>query len=536
MDKVSNRTIAGGLFLLSASLFAVTESTRYGDAPDYASEIRRGALIEPGHMLWRPIGRVIALAAGQLNSTSNTLWTLQFLGMAASALAVACLFLLTTRLYARPIALFLSLVFAVSNGFWVYAFSGCSYGMSVLFQIAALYFATIDLPACNRVRIAAAAGACGGLAAATWGAQIIVAPAMWLVLMLKASLRSAEIAERLKITLALGSGYVLSFVVPICIFYALRGSLDARAYVAPSPGGKGVLAWLASASHDIPPHSGLAQALRVAIGWPQSITSVGGLGADLRLWLYGDSGFPWSSWIIVVLVFYLLMMLLALLLFRIFRSSNVSSNGLLIGSIVAVGINLSFGALWQGTDLERYLPSLPFQVLLLGAALSATRMRAAPAAYAAAIAVPLIIGLLNWFGSFEPALGRSSYRQEWLDALRAHARADDVVVLLGPRKFSLVAPHDPNFPRIVNISYLVSTAGDAWRDAVQIDLAKVAKEGGRVLLGDSLFSRSSSPRDGWSFAEHPRPSPDEIADYFLPWRGADVAFEVNGERLWVGSR
>src|SRR5215469_14884428 len=80
-----------GLLLVvvtSCIVYVLSEGARFGDSTTYANQIRSGHLIEPGHLLWRPLGYVIGHALGTLDTYSSALWTLQGLCLAASVIGV----------------------------------------------------------------------------------------------------------------------------------------------------------------------------------------------------------------------------------------------------------------------------------------------------------------------------------------------------------------------------------------------------------------------------------------------------------------
>ncbi len=62
------------LLVTSCIAYVLSEEARFGDATTYANEIRAGAgaVIEPGHVLWRPLGCVIGHALGTLDTLPLT--------------------------------------------------------------------------------------------------------------------------------------------------------------------------------------------------------------------------------------------------------------------------------------------------------------------------------------------------------------------------------------------------------------------------------------------------------------------------------
>jgi hypothetical protein len=152
-----------------------------------------------------------------------------------------------------------------------------------------------------------------------------------------------------------------------------------------------------------------------------------------------------------------------------------------------------------------------------------------------AIAIALCaIASVNWEGAFAAAFSNDSYRQVWLRELHKATSGKDLVILLGQRKSVISNPHDPDMPKIDNISNEIVMRGTGWEAAELGNIHETMQHGGRVFLGDSLFGTDESARDGWSFKEYPSPSPLEIQGVFLPFKSDIVAFTAAGERVWLG--
>ena len=235
---------------LSLCLFVASESAWYDDSTTYAADILAGRLIEPGHLLWRPAGRLIGFVTGSV-TYSAVLWRLQFLCLLASVLVVAAMYLLVVRLYGRLAALVAATLMAVSNGFWSYAFSGGSYSLSMLFAILALRCAISARCTATTGTAAFAAGALGGLSAATWGIQILVGPALWLALVLTPAHEQAPLRQHLRNTPGLVGGYLLTLVVPLLAAFLIQ----TRGHGVASAGTHGetlnLASWLASSRHGV---------------------------------------------------------------------------------------------------------------------------------------------------------------------------------------------------------------------------------------------------------------------------------------------
>lgn len=530
-----NKRVALLLSALLAVLYGTTESVRYGDATNYANEIVLGQLIEPGHMLWRPLATVIAHAAGVGASASDVLWILEALSLLFALSTAVALFVVARLVLSRGISLFVAALGALSNGFWTYSFSGCSYALSELLLVLALYAALRDADSGHsRVRDIFVVGICGGLAASAWAAQTIAAPALFaLVLLAGRPARNAQdVCAR---ALWLGTGYAVSFAIPLLVLYALRSSVAGAVYVPPGPGNLTFFRWLGAADHGIEAQSNVAQLLRVTMGWAQSFASIGNLGQDLRLWLYKESSFPVSAGFATLTVFYVAAAGAALTLAQTFNALNGNRRALIIGVAVVTMTNLVFGYLWQGTDLERYFPSLPFQALGFGLAIECWHTRAPRTTLAAAASGIVLMAMVTWVSNFRDVLGPNSLRQMWNHELASHCQREDVVFVLGYGKFGVGEPHNGNFPTVVNVSGVIVMKGERWRIPIEQALAAARSRNGRVLIGDSVLRTDSAPREGWSFVQHPHPSATEISGYFRTLGALQPAFVIAGEHLWLTS-
>jgi hypothetical protein len=213
---------------------------------------------------------------------------------------------------------------------------------------------------------------------------------------------------------------------------------------------------------------------------------------------------------------------------------DARDRGVVASCLIALGANLLFAASWQGTDLERYFPSWPFQLLLVGLLLRLLAAARTPRGVVAAPGAVLVgLAVLNWWGTFAAVLAPDSYRQVWLRELRRATTARDLVILFGQRTQGIMSPHDSQLPKIDNVSLEIELRGGGWRAAELRNIDATRQRGGRVFLADSLFGTDNGPRDGWSFREYPRPTPEELQEAFLPFKSDRVGFVVGSEKVWL---
>jgi len=527
---------AVGLAFCAVVAFTVVESAWYGDAPGYANSLVQGRLIEPGHLLWRPLGALAAELLGLNRTLSNSLWCIQFISLLAAVLTIVVVFYTVRLLCDRASAALVGALVLASNGFWTYAFSGCSYSLSVLFtalSVASLAVgATVQREAAQVHRYVIVAGVFGGLAAATWGIQVICAPALW-VLAVATRARPATAKSVISTTAEFGVGYLFLLVLPLGALYVSLPTLGDKWYVVPTPAHLSLVQWIATSNHGLPATANASQIFRVLLGFPQSIVSIGDIPQELRLWMYKDGPFPLSIWLIAVVGSYVVLGIGFAAVVRNVTNSTQYRPYVWAG-LTALVLNLAFALAWQGTDLERYFPSLPMQALLLGVAIAELKKIWPKHAVVGVGALILVIAAANVIGNFHRFLASDSFAQQWFRAAHKNARAGDLLIVSGNRKQQLSNPHDSNFPQVMVVSNIIAMFGNKWQSVAdeRIDLAKAG--GHSIFIGDSVLDRRSVPRDGYSFKQFPEPSAAEIADKFAPLRANSVAFSVLGERVWNG--
>lgn len=531
------------LLLATAMAYGISESVGYGDSPYYADEILQGVLLEPGHLLWRPLGAVLNWMLQHMGYTGDLLWVLQGVSLVASVASVAAMFFFLLHWCSHRTALWGAALFGFSNGFWVYGISGCSYSLSVLFVILAFIFATpakgMTTQTSRRVLFS---GFCGGLAALSWLIQGLNLPFLLISnILFLGRLRDIGLKQTVTVGALFLTVYLGTLGLPLVGAYMGMSLLGTPLYVGTGLEGIGFLSWITSASHGIRTTFGLAQILRLVLGWAQSMVSLGDFGAQVRLWLLDGKGVMTLSLAIGFLklsLFYLSVMGAIWLIWK--RKSTVlleEHKTILVIGVGALLANFMFSLNWKATDLERYLPSAPFLVLGFSIAFDNLRIDQGQRKPHGKLAWLITIGIiicLNWTGTVAPALSTDSYKQQWLTAIRQHMNHDDLLIILGAKKYAVGDPHNAKMPRMLNLSMQIILRSDPteWKDLTLDWIRETRDHGGRVLLGDSILGLDSSPRDGWSFREYPVPSPKDLDDFFGPMKG-DIFFSVAGERVWL---
>ncbi len=540
LSKTSRIRIYLLILLLASTIgYGMSESVGYGDAPYYALQIEQGILIEPGHLLWRPLGAALYAVIHQIGYTGDALWVLQGISLVASVASVAAMFYFLLQWCAPATAFFGAALFAFSNGFWYYGISGCSYSLSVFFTIMAVIFAA---PAKDTIRPSPKrtllSGLMGGMAALAWLPQGLNMPALLAAnILLQVPLREFRIKRAVMVGMLFLAAYAGTVWLPLVGAYLALPLLGAYHYYGDGLENVNFVGWLISASHNIHNDLGLAQGFRVINGWAQSIVNLNDLGSQVRLWLIegkGSLGSSVAAGLLKLSFFYFVVMAALWLILKNSRRGLLGDRKTAIlvvgfGSLLA---NFAFSLGWEATALERYLPSTPFLILALCIAWDTSKLSQRPAyGILAALIIPLVI-TVNWLGTFAPVQGADSYRHQWLTAVHRHMTQSDLLIILGSKH--LADPHNRAMPRILHISLQTTLTSDpaTWKGLTQDWIRQTLQGGGRVLIGESVLGLDPMPRGGWSFKEHPVPSPKDLDDFFGPLKGQFV-FSAGGERVWL---
>lgn len=525
------------LTIIASFAYLASESVDYGDGPYYAHDIYNLLLIDPGHLLWRPLGALIYSVAYVFGYRGDILWILQAISFLASVGSVLATYSFLSRWTTPIVSLWGASILAFSNGFWGYSVSGSSYSAGLLFTILAITLAAPPRHRRQSVSRTVVAAVSGGMSALFWLPYGLLFPI--LLGLVAVSIGNEAGSDRVTIMRHLGLflvSYGVTVGLPLVGCYLFLPLLAPHAVKLVEFQTQGFLGWLASSSHGNPPRYGFLQVLKWIFGWAQSVIAFGGFGQAAKLWILDGVELKWSS---IVMGFVALLSFYGLLgygLFKFWLERRVilraSYKPILLLGLCTFLLNSVFAFYWQATDPERYLPSLPFLVLVLAIAVDLER-NAATRTVMMALSL-LVVMSVNWSTAIYPAINPNSFKNQWLMAIREHLDKVDLLIVLGAKKYKLIDPHNPGMPKINNVSENVLTnpsSPEAYKVMALNDIQETRERGGHVFIGDSVFGVNTAPRDGWSFRENPVPSPKELDDLFSPMKG-EFAFAVNGERVW----
>lgn len=513
----SARWRAGAVVLFGyCVLLALSASEDPGDTRDYAKSIaepfaNRGLFFwEAGHLLWRPLGYLVALITRSADapisaaaSYAHAVHSLTAVSVVMGAVALLAFLAWAQRCGIATIpAVGATLALATTCAFLNYAQTGAAYVSSLaMFMVGLLTLETAD-------------------ARAQW--RDIASPLafsicvlFWLPMMF-----SVPVAAASPLILRGDSRRRRNAAAWTCV---LSGALVVAAYLAVAEI-KHIHSivefrhWLNDASHGIENSGGLS---RTAIGLARSVVSTGQLGITAKRFLLHDSYSPATAADVVkaglyrVAIFYGALGILCYSLARKKQSARVFAF-LVLGAIPV----LAFAVAWQGGDLERYFPLFPALFLAIGVALSSLQRR-----YSVLAAVALV-ALLAAFNIPEYSRIKTARActelESRLHLATASNRAHTLIVTMGADElfsFQGRCPDSrelerPGVPRVIGIFMPHSADGAHWREFFAQRALDEWRAAGRVLISSGLLEARPPTQWHWAEGDDPRVHWGEFPEFF----------------------
>ena len=508
-------------FTLTVYLLAtqVTDAFFMGDANDYVESIlvhRRGYDLhfwEFGHLLWRPVGWVMA---GMLQpvtsrivgdySRANVMLTLVWLSLAAGLMGALCLVYLLRRYCRNGVVIALTTIgFIFSQGILNFAQTGSSYIPGLGFLMLGLCFITAPSETKKQFWMNGFAG----------GASLAVAVGFWFLFIwalpaaiLMPVILNGATRERMKFAVA----SALSFSMCVGAFYSVALAILHITTLA------GLKAWILDAGHGI----NIRGMLRMILGIARSFINMGNDGMLMKRFLIGDAYNPVTVWQLARLSLWklaLFYVFLASVLWLLWKAERKYRFLLLMAAALPV---LGFAYFFGPGDIERYLALYPFLFLLVAYAVehstASVWVKAIPCIFLMAVVVT------NGLAMFRPNL---AYQQE-----KIAARLGDLPLKM-PRGSELVAVNwqddlvnfyrsFPFHPLNQRESYVVAalvTPGveDAkvWREDFAKRALRIWASNGELWLSNRAFSQRPAADWNWVEGDDKNVSWKEFPDFFV---------------------
>lgn len=353
-DKHPLMTRLFGVALLGFFLFfyLLFNPFWFGDAPWYAADIAlKRYPVDAGHLFWRPLGGALTALLPSFGFPPDPLRALAFVSAVLSAASIPVFLGCLRRLgIGRHTAILASSTFGFSQALLVYGASGASYGASLFFIVLALYLATSLSP----TPLQAIAIWFSLLAASSlWLLSVLALPGIFIIDAWRRSKPPMSNARVIRLAARRA-----------CIPAALIAVFLYTAYLSQNSLSQTFLAWLSSSTHAISPALSVMNILRAALGAVAVLLPTGVLGAAIReLYSTGDV----STLLQPAALIPLLICIIISLAFVAYPSRRAPSRSLPSVSLLFLALlpNTLFAMMWQGSDIERFLPTIPFIILVI---------------------------------------------------------------------------------------------------------------------------------------------------------------------------
>ncbi len=465
------------------------------------------AMLDFGHLLWRPLGWLAfdALRAGAPGGALGpdrmvAVRALIDISIAAGALATLLLYSISERLGVRPVvSITVAATFVVCNAVVNTAQAGSSYMLGLALLMAALRVLLGPASAATgNQRGQWTAGVLLALAAATWFPFVLAVPAAAVVAALPWSRRTPTD----------GRGFRPSGAARTLAAAALAGVLlfGAAAWLLGIRSPEAALAWVRESGHGWRQRSNL---LRLGMGLPRCCVALGDAGVLWKRYLFRDPFAPVSTAdlvrgsigsIALMGAFYAALAGLLWTLARL-RAWRV----LVILSVAAAPVLAFAVVLFEPSSIERYLPAFPFLFVAVAYALDAAWARRR--ARTLALAFPAVIVL-----STAVAYDARGVERHWapaltrLEALARGAAAGSTVTLLDNQDIvDLFIRNDPlrdTLSSSFEFWVALRPANErifCWRELFAARAVAAWDRAREVWVSDRL--RAPSPHPDWNWIE-----------------------------------
>ncbi len=517
------------LFCAASSAFLFLPADTPGDAPDYAAQIELGRpfpeLLEPGHLLLRPLGFLLYHTVQAAGLSTSALRCLEWVSAVSAAAGLVVMAALLRNLGVRRAPSYLGgLALGVCYGYWNWAAAGTAVIPSLLFSLLAAWTVTGRAPWQRDLRGAVAGGALAAVGGLFWLLMLLSVPGIMAL--------GAVSASRKKMSCAAAVG-VSAGVTSVGILVAAGLGILGLSYAD-------LLRWVSSSGHGVPLAFTMLSPLRAALGATNMVLFSSGAGAEIKQALLGIKennlslpllAFVWRP--ALVLACYALGLWVVA---RAFLVGDATTRRLLYCAAIYILPFALFALVWQGSDTERWLGAMPAIVMAVAVSycqirISGPRVADRLASYAL-LAGLLGVFALNLFFVFAPSRGYR-HKPAWslMAALAARTSERDLIVWFGR---GLDTQHLRYFGkrqcRDLRTALILERKED-WKEGVIRAMTSTWAQQGRVYLSDRLVSASSPVAFGWIPEENPEPSWPEIQTFFKKLQRTR-AFSLQGERFW----
>jgi len=498
------------------------------------------AMLEYRHLVQRVLPFWIWRAAAAAGWQTSSLGFLSGWDFLTSVLSLFLIYQLLREIVGwRSVALAGAFAYGTAHCMWIYAGSGRLYSTSMLLAIAAWYLAWMahQETGWRRMLITAAAGALVCMGALFWMVQVFNAIGVGLLILFGPG--RASTGTRLMNA----TGYALVGTV-----VALAVAVSCLLYVQIPLEKEAVSAWMASAGtqpmkYDILGlmKASFGQANGHLVMWELPYMINGLMLKDSRLTQIAS--LPWQ----LCKFFFVWMLLIPVYLYplRLLAKPGDWPRGAIFSFYAPFLVNMIFALGWLGTDVQRFMPTLPSLIVVAAISAKDAMLR---------MQRPRLLGLVIWACLLFIAgdnLVESNLRTqkqlrdtaEQMKAIHDSVSPADLVVNFGrdlPVTYQTMTRYYGGASALTLTNDVTYYDWDSpqWREKVSELVRERSKVHGRVFLMDRVVLGENPVAAAWSEKQHAQPTVREFAEHVratycvLPafHIGAQAYFEIQENR------
>jgi len=527
------------VFFLMLLLYLLTLSHNYnGDGLGYARIVESndsGRLFSvSARLLFCPTGKLVLTVADLAGIDVRSVTVLQVVNSIFGAAGAGILFLAAFRISRSVrISLIAALGLGFSLSYWFWITNATSYPGNIFLLTLTLFLLVKLISVEDKgkyIKLSVLIGFTHALAGFYWLTAILLLPAVFLSVLIAGA--SMIAAYRIRAALA----YLVSFAIVLFTPLLIAGISTGNVHTA-----EDFPKWLMAASYGIGPELNLLNLSRGIIGFSASVFHLVDIGPVVKKVIWGvpfrvDSQVRLYIEVVVFAILWLFIIFMAGYLFR-FRKNILNIRKRLIAILTSwIAIPTVFGAIWLGSDTERWLSVLPvlwlfvlFVVMHGREFLSHTRRRTVEAVIWGFLIVLFVNNI-----AFSILPDRDIDNNHFMltaQSLNERMNEDDIVFLWG-HDHVFTADHLTYFFSLdaIHIGQVGRERPDQAFNILEQRMTESRIRGGRIYVTGRIFLSRDLPESHVS-EEELNISREEYCELFTKWIRRE-AFTIGKDTYW----
>lgn len=512
-----------GLAVLLAAAYYVANPFWFGDATWYARDLAAGPSglrLDAGHLLWRPLGYGVWRLLSAVGLGGDPLTSLRLLSSVATAVLCIATYRLAVRLSLGPSeAAAAAALVGTSKVCLAYGGSGSSYTLAMAMCVLAMIPLLSPRGEAWRIRDAVASALAFAAGWAAWGTSVLALPGLVLAAFVGSSGRYTRRLARAAIV-----GVASSLLVAVL-------AVSAYALAPAGSGSTSLGGWIASSSHGTPAKLSWMGGARAVYGLLVGFVHLGSVGTAVKNVLLGGGSGRGSALALLPLpvaaAFGVLLAVAFVGLVAEGRRPGARPCWTIAAIATAVSVPVAaFAVAWKGSDVERFSLAVPFVAVVVVHGLSSLvrrAKRATPRTAAAAFwGITVAVAVVNLASFVAPRLANGGGLTMGVGRVASqHLRPESLLVVAGNDLFVDVAAAASYFyeVQVDNVTYDVQVNGPGgFEERLRRQLDQALARGGEIAVLSDLLGRPTPDGIGLNEREHPKPSLEELVNFFASWR------------------